>query len=546
MILQLNSNLDKPPDPNEFPMLEAEQEQELVSEAPQDLEPLVGLSKLDNGVVISTIQNAGVVQNCGINQQNSIPLSPEQEAATTSIVDMVMDAEDDDYSSGDEDEFNENGDLNGAGKSNLSSSLNMGDRIAGQKEKMDSVAGQNGNLHPNCEASNQQGTNSHFRKVAGWCYCAGQIWVDFIWAGNLEAALYRWTSGFKGWGNFSGQGCEGITDGKDKCLKNVDFQNGQPITIKGYEGQSGCYCRVKGGRFLHIYVGNSLLHYWVIYQIWVDLELMSGWPFSGRACFLKSFDYLAYRDLMGATLLIMVFSDMMLQYLEPGLHLSVSNLDRVTCCFKCRHYGYMCWPKAWSKFQFCLDHSCMGCMILIIELYENLNSWVSLPNWAFSMFVDFCQVKGGYIIMPYWQGHLGLGRHSGVNLLFVGTYFGISFNQDMPDKIVVYEFGDSYGLMMLVDVSALCPPRYKVLPERLVQHSIRIKWAVTEAGRLGRGAGRPATWSRWWPAAFQGWPAVGRGVLRGLVGRPWGCVGLLQRAGRGVLDWVPFSPDWAF
>ncbi|KAL8265837.1 hypothetical protein R6Q59_003181 [Mikania micrantha] len=70
-------------------------------------------------------------------------------------------------------------------------------------------------------------------QVAGWCYCAGQIWVDFIWAGNLEAALYRWTSGFKGWGNFSGQGCEGITDGKDKCLKNVDFQNGQPITIKG-------------------------------------------------------------------------------------------------------------------------------------------------------------------------------------------------------------------------------------------------------------------------------------------------------------------------
>ncbi|KAL8240946.1 hypothetical protein R6Q59_014301 [Mikania micrantha] len=38
-----------------------------------------------------------------------------QEAATTSIVDTVMGAEDDEYSIGDEDEFNEDDDLNGAG-----------------------------------------------------------------------------------------------------------------------------------------------------------------------------------------------------------------------------------------------------------------------------------------------------------------------------------------------------------------------------------------------------------------------------------------------
>ncbi|KAD5961382.1 hypothetical protein E3N88_12855 [Mikania micrantha] len=452
-----------------------------------------------------------------------------QEAATTSIVDTVMGAEDDEYSIGDEDEFNEDDDLNGAGKSNLSSSLNMGDGIAGRKEKMDSIRplteeekatradkpqgpqnkhtsqvqdeegytmlrsrrngtigkstvrmqhGENSNknkgdseqekhrkvgnqenqntssdpkiqrkmgeLHLNfrtnqiaregmksmqqvyrkkphnqpintrksegttskagkkppdihlsnsfdlldtddsvldLEASigreglNWDGTDQNVvstwgdgwdwirtylninyiilsaesrsevgyyliiglsigglgMQVVGWWYCAGQIWVDFIWAGfNLEADLNRWLSGFKGWGSFSGQGCEGVTDGKDKCLKSVDFQFGQPITIKG----------------------------WLKDHMWKQK-----------------------------------------MYLEPGA-------DR---------------------------------MILM------------------------------------WRG------------FYIGA------------------------------AGVLLTSMYKVLPQRLVQNTLRFKWAGIEAGRQGRGAGRSATWPRWaadlmgWPATCPGWPAVWQG-----------------------------------
>ncbi|KAL8256106.1 hypothetical protein R6Q59_031173 [Mikania micrantha] len=172
-------NLDKPPDPNEFPTLEAGagigkrssprlalnakskkqkevagtkssrkdksafvdlnlrrfvEEGAIENLGVQGAEALVGIPKLDNGLVMSTVQHAGDVLNSGINQDNSLPISPEQEADPANIVDTDMDAEEEDYSSGEDEEYHEDDDIFGKDEDDsvldLDASILKGDLVS--------------------------------------------------------------------------------------------------------------------------------------------------------------------------------------------------------------------------------------------------------------------------------------------------------------------------------------------------------------------------------------------------------------------------------
>ncbi|KAD4982018.1 hypothetical protein E3N88_18689 [Mikania micrantha] len=196
-------NLDKPPDPNEFPTLEAGagigkrssprlalnakskkqkevagtkssrkdksafvdlnlrrfvEEGAIENLGVQGAEALVGIPKLDNGLVMSTVQHAGDVLNSGINQDNSLPISPEQEADPANIVDTDMDAEEEDYSSGEDEEYHEDDDIFGKGNVYDSNHLNMSNRITGPSDRKESADGQNSNLGFNLDGANQLGS----------------------------------------------------------------------------------------------------------------------------------------------------------------------------------------------------------------------------------------------------------------------------------------------------------------------------------------------------------------------------------------------------
>ncbi|KAD4983108.1 hypothetical protein E3N88_19779 [Mikania micrantha] len=169
-------NLDKPPDPNEFPTLEAGagigkrssprlalnamfvEEGAIENLGVQGAEALVGIPKLDNGLVMSTVQHAGDVLNSGINQDNSLPISPEQEADPANIVDTDMDAEEEDYSSGEDEEYHEDDDIFGKGNVYDSNHLNMSNRITGPSDRNESADGQISNLGFNLDGANQLGS----------------------------------------------------------------------------------------------------------------------------------------------------------------------------------------------------------------------------------------------------------------------------------------------------------------------------------------------------------------------------------------------------
>ncbi|KAL8268957.1 hypothetical protein R6Q59_002755 [Mikania micrantha] len=107
---------------------------------------------------MSTVQHAGDVLNSGINQDNSLPISPEQEADPANIVDTDMDAEEEDYSSGEDEEYHEDDDIFGKGNVYDSNHLNMSNRITGPSDRNESADGQISNLGFNLDGANQLGS----------------------------------------------------------------------------------------------------------------------------------------------------------------------------------------------------------------------------------------------------------------------------------------------------------------------------------------------------------------------------------------------------
>ncbi|KAD3338668.1 hypothetical protein E3N88_34189 [Mikania micrantha] len=103
-----NMNLDEPPDPKEYPQLEAWRDYSKSIGRPtgygEQSEIRVGLANVGNGLIMATQTPIQENLECRINAEESFPISPANDEDATGLVDTEMGADGDDASITDEDE----------------------------------------------------------------------------------------------------------------------------------------------------------------------------------------------------------------------------------------------------------------------------------------------------------------------------------------------------------------------------------------------------------------------------------------------------------